>query len=178
MYAELYSWENLLLAYRRAEQGQACVSPTWPAFERRLEDNLLQLQRELRDFFLPAWSLCNSFYYPRTQAALDLGGALPRPGGAPCPVQPDRAGLRALVYPRFVRQPGGQGHPPRPGPRPGLCPALPLSSCSAISANSFPVSTIAILAKYPGSASCPTLACYWLIGQHPGEWAGCAERRI
>lgn len=46
MYTQLCSWENLLLAYRKASRGKrggASVS----AFEYRLEDNLLQLQHEL-----------------------------------------------------------------------------------------------------------------------------------
>src|SRR3990170_3163616 len=48
MYQQLFSWENLLLAYRKAskgKRGQANVAE----FEYRLEDNLLQLQRELRE---------------------------------------------------------------------------------------------------------------------------------
>ena len=46
MYDDLCSWDNLLLAYRRAakgKRGQANVA----AFEHRLEDNLLDLQAEL-----------------------------------------------------------------------------------------------------------------------------------
>ena len=49
MYTQLTSWDNLLLAYRKAakgKRGKAYVA----AFEHRLEDNLLQLQRELADF--------------------------------------------------------------------------------------------------------------------------------
>lgn len=48
MYTTLYSWDNLLLAYRRAakgKRGQANVA----RFEHRLEENLLTLQQELRD---------------------------------------------------------------------------------------------------------------------------------
>src|SRR3990172_6783040 len=48
MYQQLFSWENLLLAYRKAskgKRGQANVAE----FEYRLENNLLQLQRELRE---------------------------------------------------------------------------------------------------------------------------------
>lgn len=48
MYTQLTSWSNLLLAYQRAahgKRGQANVA----AFEHRLEDNLIQLQRELRE---------------------------------------------------------------------------------------------------------------------------------
>ena len=46
MYTQLCSWDNLLLAYRKAsrgKRGQANVA----SFEHRLEDNLLQLQAEL-----------------------------------------------------------------------------------------------------------------------------------
>jgi len=48
MYQQLCSWENLLLAYRKAskcKRGQ----PNVASFEYRLEDNLLQLQRELQE---------------------------------------------------------------------------------------------------------------------------------
>lgn len=47
LYDQLCSWENLLLAYRRAskgKRGQAAVA----TFEHRLEENLLELQAELR----------------------------------------------------------------------------------------------------------------------------------
>jgi retron-type reverse transcriptase len=46
-YRRLYSWDNLLLAYRRASQGKR-GQPNVAAFEHRLEDELLQLQAELR----------------------------------------------------------------------------------------------------------------------------------
>jgi RNA-directed DNA polymerase len=48
MYAQLCSWDNLLLAYRRASKGKR-GHPSVAAFEYRLEDNLLQLRRELWD---------------------------------------------------------------------------------------------------------------------------------
>jgi len=47
MYTEITSWNNLILAYQKAsigKRGQANVA----AFEHRLEDNLLLLQRELK----------------------------------------------------------------------------------------------------------------------------------
>jgi len=47
MYSQLYSWDNLLLAFHKASKGKrghAAVA----AFEYRLEDNLLQLQHELK----------------------------------------------------------------------------------------------------------------------------------
>lgn len=47
MFAELTSWSNLLLAYRKAAKGKR-GKPGAALFEYRLEDNLLQLQRELR----------------------------------------------------------------------------------------------------------------------------------
>lgn len=46
MYAQICSWDNLLLAYRRAGKGKR-GQPNVAAFEHRLEDNLLELQREL-----------------------------------------------------------------------------------------------------------------------------------
>jgi retron-type reverse transcriptase len=48
MYTQLCSWDNLLLAYRKAAKGKR-GHPNVAAFEYRLEDNLLDLQRELRD---------------------------------------------------------------------------------------------------------------------------------
>jgi RNA-directed DNA polymerase len=45
---ELYDWDNLLLAYRKASRGKRGHADV-AEFEYRLEDNLLQLQRELRD---------------------------------------------------------------------------------------------------------------------------------
>lgn len=46
MYTQLCTWENLLLAFRKASRGKR-GHPNVAAFEYRLEDNLLQLQREL-----------------------------------------------------------------------------------------------------------------------------------
>ncbi|MDL1911485.1 hypothetical protein FBQ81_12480 [Chloroflexi bacterium CFX6] len=47
MFQQLHSWENLLLAYRKASRGKR-GHPNVAAFEYRLEDNLLQLQHELQ----------------------------------------------------------------------------------------------------------------------------------
>lgn len=47
MYSQLVSWENLLLAYRKASRGKRGHASV-AAFEHRLEDNLLALQRELQ----------------------------------------------------------------------------------------------------------------------------------
>ena len=47
MYEQLCSWDNLQLAYRRASKGKR-GNPCTAAFEHRLEENLLQLQAELR----------------------------------------------------------------------------------------------------------------------------------
>jgi len=48
MYTRLSSWDNLLLAYRRASKGKR-GHPSVATFEYQLEDNLFQLQIELRD---------------------------------------------------------------------------------------------------------------------------------
>ena len=48
MYASLCSWDNLLLAYRKAAKGKRGLAPA-AAFEYHLEDNLVALQRELSD---------------------------------------------------------------------------------------------------------------------------------
>jgi len=47
-YADLYTWENLYRAYRKAAKGKR-GRPTVAAFEFRLEDNLISLQDELAD---------------------------------------------------------------------------------------------------------------------------------
>lgn len=49
MYERLISWDNLLLAYRKAAKGKR-GQPNVAGFEYRLEDNLLNLQQELTDF--------------------------------------------------------------------------------------------------------------------------------
>ena len=49
MYTTLTSWPNLLLAYRKAAKGKRGHANV-AEFERHLEDNLLQIQRELSDF--------------------------------------------------------------------------------------------------------------------------------
>ena len=46
MYSQLCSWDNLCLAYHRAAKGKR-GQPIVAQFEYRLEDNLIQLQREL-----------------------------------------------------------------------------------------------------------------------------------
>lgn len=48
MFEHLWSWDNLLLAYRNASRGKR-GRPSVASFEHRLEDNLLTLQRNLRD---------------------------------------------------------------------------------------------------------------------------------
>jgi retron-type reverse transcriptase len=48
-YTDLYSWDNLLLAYHKASRGKR-GHPHVAGFEHRLEDNLLALQDELRLF--------------------------------------------------------------------------------------------------------------------------------
>ena len=53
MYSELCSWENLLLAYRKASKGKR-GRPNVALFEHDLEDNLLRLQSEL----------CERTYHP------------------------------------------------------------------------------------------------------------------
>lgn len=48
MYAQLCSWDNLLLAFRKAAKGKR-GHPNVAAFDYRLEDNLFALQSELLD---------------------------------------------------------------------------------------------------------------------------------
>lgn len=46
MYDQICSWDNLLLAYRRASKGKR-GHPNVAAFEHRLEDNLVAIQQQL-----------------------------------------------------------------------------------------------------------------------------------
>jgi hypothetical protein len=48
MYTQLTSFDNLLLAYHKAAKGKR-GHPNVAAFEYHLEDNLLQVQRELQE---------------------------------------------------------------------------------------------------------------------------------
>ena len=47
VYADIYAWENLLTAYLRAAHGKRSQEAV-ARFERRLEDNLVALQDDLR----------------------------------------------------------------------------------------------------------------------------------
>lgn len=47
LYDQIYEWNNLLLAFRRAAQSKRSQPPV-AAFEYRLEENLVRLQHELR----------------------------------------------------------------------------------------------------------------------------------
>jgi hypothetical protein len=59
-YARVYSWENLLLAYRKASKGKRGKAPA-AGFEYHLEDNLITLQAELGDKTYRPGAYC-SFY--------------------------------------------------------------------------------------------------------------------
>ena len=48
VYARICSWDNLLLAFRKAAKGKRGKQPA-ARFEHRLEDNLVSLQEELRE---------------------------------------------------------------------------------------------------------------------------------
>ena len=60
IYERIFSWENLLLAYRKASKGKR-GQPNVAAFEHHLEDNLLALQKELK-----AQTYCPSSYFSFT----------------------------------------------------------------------------------------------------------------
>lgn len=49
MYQQLHSWQNLVQAYRSASKGKR-GHPNVAAFEHHLEENLIELQRDLRQF--------------------------------------------------------------------------------------------------------------------------------
>lgn len=46
LYPQVYDWDNLLLAYRKASKGKR-GNPAVAAFEYHLEDNLIRLREEL-----------------------------------------------------------------------------------------------------------------------------------
>ena len=48
LYPRVWAWENLELAYKQARRGKRGAAPA-ADFERRLEDNLIGLQDELRE---------------------------------------------------------------------------------------------------------------------------------
>lgn len=48
LYTRICSWQNLLLAFRKASKGKRGKAPA-VAFEYRLEDNLVNLQTELKN---------------------------------------------------------------------------------------------------------------------------------
>ena len=45
VYAAIYAWDNLYMAYRKAAKGKRSRAGA-AAFEYRLEDNLIQLQED------------------------------------------------------------------------------------------------------------------------------------
>jgi hypothetical protein len=47
LYPQVYNWDNLLLAYRKASKGKR-GNPAVAAFEYHLEDNLIRLRMESR----------------------------------------------------------------------------------------------------------------------------------
>jgi hypothetical protein len=46
LYSQICAWENIEAAYRRARKGKRCQAPA-ADFERKLEDNLVELQNDL-----------------------------------------------------------------------------------------------------------------------------------
>jgi hypothetical protein len=55
LYAQVYDWENLLLAWRKARRGKRGLPPA-ATFEMNVAENLLTLQRE-------AWPLLSRFTF-------------------------------------------------------------------------------------------------------------------
>ena len=48
LYDQIFAWDNLFLAYRKAAQSKRGKGPA-ARFEYKLEDNLVELEQELRD---------------------------------------------------------------------------------------------------------------------------------
>ena len=67
-FSDVRTWPNLLAAFRQAAKGKGGHANV-AAFEYRLEDNLFQLQDELRHYFLLTQTL-----YPKTSRATDIIG--------------------------------------------------------------------------------------------------------
>ena len=53
-YADIYAWDNLYAAYRKAARGKRGRGPA-STFEFRLEDNLIDLQDELAGDTIDSW---------------------------------------------------------------------------------------------------------------------------
>ena len=97
-------------------------------------DNLLDF-RELPRRPVSTGAL-HELLHPRSEAATDLGGAVPRPRRPPHPVSRHRATLRARVRRRLVCQPARQGHLPRARPGSATGPAIPTSSNATFGSSS------------------------------------------
>ena len=91
MYSELCTWDNLLLAYRRAAKGKRGHANV-AQFEHRLEEQLLALQNELHaQTYLPG--PYTSFYIHEPKRRLISAAPFRESGGTPCPLQYHRAAL-------------------------------------------------------------------------------------
>jgi len=94
LYAQVYDWDNLLLAHRKAAKGKRGKEPA-ARFEYHLEDNLIMLQDELRaKIYRPgAYIGKQTTYYVRNEALRSLSVML-SPSTAPLVLWPRDKGLR------------------------------------------------------------------------------------
>ena len=124
MFAELASWENLLLAYRKASRGKRGKANV-AAFEHRLEDNLLALQEEAALRQLPSRRLRQLHIHEPKRRMISAAPFRDRVvHHALCNlIEP---ALRTQLHPRLLCQPQGQRYAPRPGSLPAVCPPVSL----------------------------------------------------
>ena len=129
------------LAWRKAARGKRGTASV-ATFEYRAEEHLAALQEAAaaRDRIGPGG--LRAFHDQGPEAAQDQRRALPRPGGAPRPVQRDRAALRAAVHARQLRQPARQGHASRHRPAAGSSPGATATCCAWTSCSTSPPSTM------------------------------------
>jgi hypothetical protein len=139
LYPQVYAWENLELAYRRARKGKRAKGPA-ATFEFDRERNLTELQQELRQkTYRPGPYHSFIIHEPKRRLISDSPAPSPCPGVLPCGgyVQVPEDGLLPLFSLALGPRPGGlpcggygqvpeDGLPPlfslAPGPRPGGLP--------------------------------------------------------
>ncbi|MBK8783145.1 MAG: hypothetical protein IPO22_15360 [Anaerolineales bacterium] len=118
----LYDWDNLLLAYRKASKGKRGLADV-AEFEYKLEDNLLQLQRELQEQTYQPGEY-HSFYIHDPKKRLI--------SAAPFRDRVVHHALCNIIEPCFersfifdpLRQPHRQRHAQSHRPRPAIFPPL------------------------------------------------------
>ena len=96
LYDQIWSWPNLLLAYRRASRGKRGRGMV-AAFEHRLEEHLFELQEALWSYTYRPGSYRN-FLIHEPKRRLISAAPFPRSGCASCALSNCRASLDFRVH--------------------------------------------------------------------------------